>query len=58
VQQNWSRKKEKSLLFGWVESMQLKKKKGAALTEYCARDKLFNVDCLQSWHVLHHSIAF
>jgi hypothetical protein len=26
--------------------------------EYCARVKLFNVDCLQSWHVLHHSIAF
>jgi hypothetical protein len=47
VQQNWSRKKENSLLFGWVESMQLKKKKkkkGAALTDYWAHDKLFNVD--------------
>jgi hypothetical protein len=46
VQQNWSRKRENPLLFGWVESMQLKKKKekGAALTEYWAHDKLFNVD--------------
>jgi hypothetical protein len=58
VQQNWRRKKENSLLFAWVESMQLKKKKGAALTEYWAHDKFFNVDCLQSWHVLHHSIVF
>jgi hypothetical protein len=59
VQQNWRREKENSLLFGWVESMQLKKKKkGAALTGYWAHDKLFNVDCLQSWHVLHHSIVF
>jgi hypothetical protein len=35
-----------------------KKKKGAALTEFWAHDKLFNVDRLQSWHLLHHSIAF